>query len=53
MSKESNTFELTIKTAASLPMVRIDRTNFLNKELIKYCSKEQVMSAIETNSAQV
>lgn len=51
MGNESRTYELMIKTVASLPMVRIDRDNFLRRELIKYYTKEQVEVAIENNPA--
>jgi len=51
MSNESGTYELMLKTAASLPMVKIDREKFLKRELIKYCTREQVEEAIENNPA--
>ena len=44
-------FELVLKSVVSLPMVRIDRRAFLKSELIKYCSKDQVLDAIENNPA--
>ncbi|MCF6464751.1 hypothetical protein [Clostridium sp. Cult2] len=47
----SNTFELTLRAASSLPMVYIDREKFLYKELIKYYPKEQVEIAIKNNPA--
>lgn len=46
-----NTFEKTLSTAASLPLVRINRENFLRKELIKYCDKPQVEAAVLNNPA--
>lgn len=49
--RENNTFELALTSTASLPMVRIDRQAFLQKELIKYCSAEQVEMAIQNNPA--
>lgn len=48
---DNNTFELALKTASSLPMVHIDRADFLYKELIKYYPKEQVELAIAKNPA--
>lgn len=49
--KETNTFELALKTAMSLPVVRIKRTEFLTSELSKYCNKEKVQTAIKYNPA--
>lgn len=49
---DNNTFELALKTAASLPVVHIDREKFLSKELIKISTKEQVDVAIEYNPAR-
>lgn len=48
---EGNTFELVLKTAASLPAVRIDRDKFLARELRKFCAEEQVELAITNNPA--
>lgn len=48
---ENNTFELALKIASTLPMVRIDRGTFLYKELIKYYPKDQVEVAIKNNPA--
>lgn len=48
---ENNTFEVALKSTVSLPMVRIDREAFLQKELIKYCSSEQVEMALQNNPA--
>ena len=47
----NNTFELALSTATSLPMVHINRENFLRKELLKYCDKPQVEIAILNNPA--
>ena len=47
----SNTFELALKTAASLPTVRIHREQFLTRELKRVCTPEQLQSAIEHNPA--
>lgn len=44
-------FELVLKSAVSLPTVRIDRRAFLKSELNKYCPKDQVLDAIENNPA--
>lgn len=49
--KDKNTFELVLSTASSLPMVHIDRERFLFKELIKFCPREQVETAIQHNPA--
>lgn len=49
----NNTFELALSTAMSLPMVKIDRENFLRRELGKRCSKEQVNAAIQKNPNSV
>lgn len=51
MNNQSGPYELMIKTAANLPMVKIDREKFLKRELIKYCTREQVNKAIENNPA--
>lgn len=51
MADEGKTFEMALKTAASLPMVRISRDDFLQRELSKYCSDEQVKCAIANNPA--
>ena len=47
----NNTFELALSTAASLPLVHINREIFLRKELLKYCDKSQVEIAISNNPA--
>lgn len=46
-NNEAGTFELALRTAASLPMVKIERDKFLKKELSKYYCNEQVSKAIE------
>jgi hypothetical protein len=52
MAKTDNgPLELIIKAAASLPLVRIDRDKFLDKHLIKYCTRKQVDYAIANNPA--
>ena len=48
---ESSTFELALKTAASLPGVRINRTKFLKRELKKFCTDAEINRAIEYNPA--
>lgn len=50
-NKEMGKFELILKTTTGLPMVKINRDNFLEKELIKYYPKEQVREAVENNPA--
>ncbi len=47
----NNTFELALASAASLPMVKIDRTSYLKKELRAYCTDEQLAEAIKFNPA--
>lgn len=47
----SNTFELALKTAASIPTVRISRDRFLARELKRFCTQEQIKIAIENNPA--
>lgn len=49
MEGQGNTFELALKTAASLLMVHIERRSFLRKELSKYCTGTQIDKAIEVN----
>ncbi|WP_111928698.1 hypothetical protein [Clostridium tertium] len=51
MTDNNNTFELALATALNLPMVHIDRKEFLYKELIKLCPREQVDVAIQNNPA--
>lgn len=42
-------FEVVLKSAISLPGVKIDRSEFLNIELKKYCSQETIRRAIDTS----
>lgn len=44
-------FEKVLQTSVSLPLVYIDRTDFLQRELSKYCSAEMIEVAIEYNPA--
>lgn len=44
-------FEKVLQTSVSLPLVYIDRTDFLQRELSKYCSAEIIEVAIEYNPA--
>lgn len=48
-------FEVVLKSAGSLPGVKIDREKFLNAELKKYCIPEVVEMAIQTspNNAKI
>ena len=46
------TFEKVLMIAMHTPGVRINRTKFLKKELIKYCSEDIVNSAIKANPAK-
>ena len=45
-------FEMILRSAMELPGIRIERANFLKKELSKYHEDEVVNKAIETNPAQ-
>lgn len=49
--KEIVNFESLLQTVSRLPLVRIDRNEFLEKELKKHCSEQQVIQAIERNPA--
>lgn len=44
-------FEALLKTSVSLPLVRIDREEFLKSELKKYCDKKTIRKAISVNPA--
>lgn len=44
-------FEKVLQTSVSLLLVYIDRTDFLKRELSKYCSAEMIEVAIEYNPA--
>lgn len=44
-------FEMVLKSAVNMPMVRIDRRDFLKSELIKYYPESQVLDAIDNNPA--
>jgi len=46
-----NQFEMVVKSVVGLPMIRIERDDFLEKELSKYCPQEQVQTAVEQNPA--
>ncbi|MDY3360540.1 MAG: hypothetical protein SOY04_09085 [Clostridium celatum] len=48
---DNNTFDVLLTSASKLPMVHIDREKFLYKELIKFCSEDQVKIAIQHNPA--
>lgn len=50
--KDELTFENVLLTAMHMPGVKIDRTNFLKKELIRYCPEEIVDKAIASNPAK-
>ena len=49
MEKGKVNFEVVLKEASSLPGIRIDRDDFLRKQLQKYCDDNVVQSAIETS----
>lgn len=46
-----NQFELVLSSTLTLPLVHVDRTSFLHKELMKYCDSAQIETAIEHNPA--
>lgn len=48
---EKISFEMVLKTATSLPMVKIDRDKFLSSALKPYFDKETIQTAIEHNPA--
>lgn len=49
--KKAISFDLLLTQTASLPLVRIDRENFLRAELKKYCDEEVIQVAIDYNPA--
>ena len=49
---EDNKFEMVLHSAMELPGIRINRDNFLRKELSKYYDKDVVEKAVESNPAQ-
>ena len=49
MEKGKVNFEVVLKEASSLPGIRIDRDDFLRKQLQKYCDDNVVQAAIETS----
>lgn len=52
MAEQSmQSFELALNAAMSLPGVRINRENFLRRELQKYCEKQWVEVAVKQNLA--
>lgn len=53
---EINTIQLwnkTLQAAMKLPMVKVNRTEFLTKELALFCSEEQIQMAINGKPLQV
>ncbi len=50
--KEELTLEKVLLTAIKTPGVKIRRSVFLRKELLKYCPEETINRAIQTNPAQ-
>lgn len=46
--KKGVDIEKIVKEASKLPLVKIDRKEFLEKELKKYCSEETIKQAIQT-----
>ncbi len=46
--KKGVDIEKIVKQASKLPLVKINREEFLEKELKKYCSEETIQKAIET-----
>ena len=52
MSSETGTFEMVLRSASELPLVKIDRSTFLQKELSRFFDEETVNKAVETTPAQ-
>lgn len=52
IAEESNKFEMILHSAMELPGIRINRADFLKKELSKYFENDVVEKAIKTNPAQ-
>jgi len=52
IERESDKFEKVLRAAMEFPGVRINRANFLKRELSKYYDQDVVVKAIETNPAQ-
>lgn len=52
IAEESNKFEMVLHSAMELPGIRINRADFLRKELSKYFESDVVEKAIKTNPAQ-
>ena len=48
----TGTFEKILRSAIELPGIKINRADFLRKELSKYFDEDVVVKAIETNPAQ-
>ncbi len=51
-SKQELTLENVLSMAIKTPLVKIDRAKFLKKELQKYCTDEEIKTAIEFNPAR-
>jgi len=52
ITKESNRFEQVLRSAITLPGVKIDRAQFLQSQLAKHFDAEIITKAIETTPAQ-
>ena len=50
--KNELTFENVLMTAMRTPGIKINRTKFLKKELVKYCEESVIEEAIENNPAK-
>lgn len=50
--KNDFSLEKVLAAAIKVPGVKINRARFLKKELIKYCSEEQIAEAIKNNPAK-
>ena len=50
--KEEISFEKVLTIAIKTPGVKINRSTFLHKELLKYCSEETIQKAIDGNPAK-
>ncbi len=50
--KDKLSFEKVLATAMRTPGVKVNRANFLKKELLRYCSEDVIEEAVKTNPAK-
>jgi len=53
MENNDSLWGLIIKNAINLPFVKVDRTSFLKKELLVYCTEEEVTIGIDESPLKV